>query len=1223
MSKKLTKFYRRFSRLSKMPNIALAGIILSLLPAVSQAQNHVYIEHKPTGYRFYSCSNVDGEAITAAAASNNSTCAQWEQVPIGDFFFLKNRESQKHIRPDTSANESTIVLRPSTWTGNWAQWSIIDTGDGYGHLVNRATQKYVFIADNGLGENLLQQPSAWKGDFTRWRFTSIGGAPGATPTAIPTSAPTVTAIPTTAPTATPTLTVTPTTIPTVLPTSTTTTTPTAAPTASPTCQAVTPTLYEAENGVKYGGAQNYLDQSASGGSGVAFISSVGAGFNVSNVINGSQLQVSYASQMSGNISVRINSTDVGNIAFTSTGDWTGTYETVNMTVDIPENATVDIFYDAGDSAINVDSITIIPSSCGGGGSSGGGGGPTTAPTPLPGPSTIPTPGPTPAPTPSATPTNAPIPSSGDFCLTHEGNGAGKITHVDRPFTASFSNLCFNGVCSAATLDNGVWIRLVTGLTEGTTYSIGTQIQDNEIGQCSINADVVYKVGGTCVPSSCLPPDEQAPTTPTGVTGEGRNGLAIALSWNASSDNKGVTRYEVFRDSSSVTSTSELSFIDQGLTTNTQYSYQVRACDEANNCSSLSNPVIIDSGDFVLDTVPPNIPTGLSGSASGQEGITLSWHTSTDGLGLVENYIVYRNENEVGQPTGTTFSDSGLTAGTQYNYRVAACDDSGNCSEPSSIVPISTKSPPTPAPTPAPLNLLGSSNNDAAGMIEVNGDTITTRLAERFRSRHESDTIHDQYVNEYADGSSYEIVLIDRPDALEVQIHSPQTPLSMVNFAWDHILTTGFADPPQYRGAQNMHKGSLSGPADDKITNLVNSLYFRLDNANGQSWAQARNSDQIVTLEFTPRRVLNGNTPQYYSDILRYRPGKGGLRFERDDDRYFSAGPTTNFAHGSTSYEFSQAYMGIDQVTMNTFTHGREIFRASFLGTTLNGLGGTVSGADPDAAADSCIDCHFQLGKGAPPNRSTEERRGFINSGQDLRVAPQLIGLGLLDAVPDSTLQQFAAQNGGRMGDGRYGWKASAPEIEDQVVKALANDMGVKDAPTEQILALGTYIRALGVPIRRHPDAQAAQQVNVALRAPDSKTITDSDVLAGESAFNSAGCNSCHIPEMQTGNDSPYPQFHNITIRPFTDMLLHDMGPELCAASGEGSAGPCEWRTAPLWGTRLQERVTGHATFLHDGRATTRDQAIRAHGGNAQAAKDAYVNMSSAERNNLILYLRTL
>ncbi|MEO1338874.1 MAG: di-heme oxidoredictase family protein, partial [Myxococcota bacterium] len=236
---------------------------------------------------------------------------------------------------------------------------------------------------------------------------------------------------------------------------------------------------------------------------------------------------------------------------------------------------------------------------------------------------------------------------------------------------------------------------------------------------------------------------------------------------------------------------------------------------------------------------------------------------------------------------------------------------------------------------------------------------------------------------------------------------------------------------------------------------------------------------------------------------------------------------------------------------------------------------------------------------------------------------QLIGLGLLEAVDQGTIEGFAQRTGGKVPSGRFGWKATQPTIEAQVRKAFSADMGVTNPSRRFVDRIVDYIRGIGVPIRRHPTAQANQQPNTALRIPDAQTITDSDILAGEAAFAEAGCDGCHIPSMTTGNSHPVPQFRNITIRPFTDLLLWDMGPALCADRGEGDATACEWRTPPLWGTRLQAQVTGHDTFLHDGRATTRDQAIRAHGGDAQAARDAYVNFSASKRQRLIRYLQSL
>ncbi|NRA98131.1 MAG: family 31 carbohydrate-binding protein, partial [Planctomycetes bacterium] len=409
-------------------------------------------------------------------------------------------------------------------------------------------------------------------------------------------------------------------------------------------------------------------------------------------------------------------------------------------------------------------------------------------------------------------------------------------------------------------------------------------------------------------------------------------------------------------------------------------------------------------------------------------------------------------------------------------------------EPDAVSDPEPVAAPDPAPEPDPaaapedpsrISSDGSSER-GAGLISVSGDSITTRLAERFRDRHESDRSHDTYINEYAQGSAYEIVLIDRPDSLEVQIHSPQAPLSMVNFRHDHILHSRFADPPQYRGGGFMAKGSLDGPADDFAGLLVNRLYFEMRYANGRPWSEVRNNREIVTLEFTPRRELNGNFPQYYSDMLRYRAGQGGVTFERDDARYFSAGPTTNFAHGSSGFEFSQPYLGIDQPSLHAFTLGRELFRANFLGDPLPGNGGNAIGADPDAAASACVNCHFRLGKGAPPGRGSEEQLGFIHGGQDLRVAPPLIGLGLLEAVDPSTIAQLALKSGGKVPDGRFGWKATEPTIRDQILKAFALDMGVRNVSNTFVDLIEAYIRGLGVPIRRHPVAGANQEPNVDL-----------------------------------------------------------------------------------------------------------------------------------------------
>ena len=159
----------------KSRNITKLTLACAAVMGVQSAysQDTFFIEHKPTGYRFESCSSVDGTAVFAGSAASESTCAQWQQVPAADgFFHIRNAESGKNIRPDTSEDGSPIVVQPANWRGNWTQWSHQDTGDGYGYLVNRATGKHVFIAAGAEGADLEQQPSSWRGDYTRWAFTA-------------------------------------------------------------------------------------------------------------------------------------------------------------------------------------------------------------------------------------------------------------------------------------------------------------------------------------------------------------------------------------------------------------------------------------------------------------------------------------------------------------------------------------------------------------------------------------------------------------------------------------------------------------------------------------------------------------------------------------------------------------------------------------------------------------------------------------------------------------------------------------------------------------------------------------------------------------------------------------------------------------------------------------------------------------------------------------------
>jgi CxxC motif-containing protein (DUF1111 family) len=132
-----------------------------------------------------------------------------------------------------------------------------------------------------------------------------------------------------------------------------------------------------------------------------------------------------------------------------------------------------------------------------------------------------------------------------------------------------------------------------------------------------------------------------------------------------------------------------------------------------------------------------------------------------------------------------------------------------------------------------------------------------------------------------------------------------------------------------------------------------------------------------------------------------------------------------------------------------------------------------------------------------------------------------------------------------------------------------------------------------------------------------------EVLRGKALFSDLGCATCHNPSFKTGNVAGLPQLSNQKIWPYTDLLLHDMGEGLADNRPEGVADGREWRTAPLWGLGLTEVVSGHTFFLHDGRARNAEEAILWHGGEAQAARDGYAELSRAERAALLAFVNSL
>ena len=259
-----------------------------------------------------------------------------------------------------------------------------------------------------------------------------------------------------------------------------------------------------------------------------------------------------------------------------------------------------------------------------------------------------------------------------------------------------------------------------------------------------------------------------------------------------------------------------------------------------------------------------------------------------------------------------------------------------------------------------------------------------------------------------------------------------------------------------------------------------------------------------------------------------------------------------------------------------------------------------------------------------------------------RIAPQLVGMGLLEAIPESAIQALADPNdtngdgiSGRMSFvsdpetqqvrlGRFGWKASEASVRHQIATALNTDMGV----TTSLLPdpdCGAKQPNCGTPHRKLAEQHLANLTAyislLGIRAR--RDLSDPTALKGEALFKDAACNSCHVDTFQTSPHHPHAELRNQKIHPYTDLLLHDMGPGLASTLSEGNASGAEWRTPPLWGIGLTKGVSGGEAYLHDGRARNLQEAVLWHGGEAQAAKQAFIEMSTNEKDALIAFLKTL
>lgn len=271
-----------------------------------------------------------------------------------------------------------------------------------------------------------------------------------------------------------------------------------------------------------------------------------------------------------------------------------------------------------------------------------------------------------------------------------------------------------------------------------------------------------------------------------------------------------------------------------------------------------------------------------------------------------------------------------------------------------------------------------------------------------------------------------------------------------------------------------------------------------------------------------------------------------------------------------------------------------------------------------------------------------------------RVAPQMIGLGLIEAIPAADIIAGAdeddADGDGISGRpqivwssefdrpmlGRFGHKAGNATIREQSASAFSGDMGLSTpmfpAPSGECTA--AQADCLAAPSGQEPgirdgvevDGQSLDLVTFYSRnlaVPERRNPADPAVLRGKEIAYSIGCTACHTPKFVTHRLQDQPEQSFQLIWPYSDFLLHDMGEGLADNRPESRASGQEWRTAPLWGIALNGKVTGVESYLHDGRARSLIEAVLWHGGEAQAARDAVVGLPTEDREALLAWLESL
>ena len=301
----------------------------------------------------------------------------------------------------------------------------------------------------------------------------------------------------------------------------------------------------------------------------------------------------------------------------------------------------------------------------------------------------------------------------------------------------------------------------------------------------------------------------------------------------------------------------------------------------------------------------------------------------------------------------------------------------------------------------------------------------------------------------------------------------------------------------------------------------------------------------------------------------------------------------------------------------------------------------LAGTFPDGEKFSLRKPHYRVenpGYGPLPTNTILEARS----------APRLPGMGLLEAIDETTLLALAqAQKNhpdgiagkanwvadpetGKRVIGKFSLKANEPSLRAQAAGAAFNDMGMTSPLHRAELCLPNQKACVAAPKNGGPEYTDLSEAQIQamtvylqlLAVPARRTPEDPAVMYGGTLFSQIGCNACHVDTITTGNSHPIKRLRNQTIHPYSDLLLHDMGLELTGRP-DGEATAQEWRTPPLWGLGLMKKSNHHTVFLHDQRARSVQEAILWHGGQGALAKSRFMALNKAKRAALLKFLESI